>query len=51
MIEKCSTPDWTAGVSMAVMRERASELGGSCAIRPTLPGGTTVDARLPVGPT
>ena len=37
-----------AGVGMTSMRERASELGGTCSITRRLPTGTTVRAVLPV---
>ena len=37
-----------AGVGMSSMRERASELGGTCSIANAEGGGTVVHARLPV---
>ena len=37
----------TAGVGLASMRERAEELGGTCAIAVRPEGGTVVSARLP----
>jgi signal transduction histidine kinase len=40
---------WRAGVGIASMRERASELGGELVIEPSRPHGTRVAARLPVG--
>lgn len=39
---------WRAGVGIASMRERASELGGELVIEPGRPHGTRVAARLPV---
>jgi signal transduction histidine kinase len=36
-----------AGVGLTAMRERAAELGGTCAITPGPDGGTTVHARIP----
>ena len=39
---------WRAGVGIASMRERASELGGELVIEPRRPHGTRVAARLPV---
>jgi signal transduction histidine kinase len=39
---------WRAGVGIASMRERVTELGGSLAIEPCLPRGTRITARLPV---
>lgn len=41
-------PGARAGVGLASMRERASELGGSLAVRPAPDGGTLVTAVLPV---
>ncbi len=37
-----------AGIGMSSMRERASELGGTCSIASAEGGGTVVHARLPV---
>jgi signal transduction histidine kinase len=37
-----------AGVGMTSMRERATELGGTCTIASVAGGGTRVHARLPV---
>ncbi len=37
-----------SGIGMASMRERATELGGSCTVGPGPKGGTLVRARLPV---
>jgi signal transduction histidine kinase len=39
-----------SGVGLVSMRERASELGGACAIEPVIPHGTRVTARVPIGP-
>ena len=39
---------WRAGVGIATMRERASELGGDLVIEPRRPHGTRVAAHLPV---
>jgi two-component system, NarL family, sensor kinase len=39
---------WRAGVGIASMRERVSELGGEMVIEPSCPHGTRVAARLPV---
>jgi two-component system, NarL family, sensor kinase len=39
---------WRAGVGIASMRERASEVGGELVIEPSRPRGTRVVARLPV---
>jgi signal transduction histidine kinase len=36
-----------AGVGLTSMRERAAELGGTCAVEPAPGGGTVVRARLP----
>lgn len=41
-------PDWTAGVGLASMRERAAEVGGTLTAGPTANGGR-VHARLPIG--
>ncbi|MFY9468506.1 MAG: sensor histidine kinase [Solirubrobacterales bacterium] len=41
-------PDCAAGVGMSSMRERAEELGGSCAILTPAAGGTVVTAILPL---
>ena len=38
----------TAGVGMFSMRERAAELGGTCAVERTPEGGTRVLVRLPL---
>jgi signal transduction histidine kinase len=38
---------WRAGVGIASMRERVTELGGDLVIEPCLPHGTTITARLP----
>jgi signal transduction histidine kinase len=38
----------SAGVGLSSMRERASELGGSCVVQPTREGGTRVLVRLPL---
>jgi signal transduction histidine kinase len=44
-------PEWTqAGVGLRSMRERAEELGGSCAISSALSGGVRVDVSLPLAP-
>jgi signal transduction histidine kinase len=37
-----------AGVGLSSMRERTSELGGSCVVQPTREGGTRVLVRLPL---
>jgi signal transduction histidine kinase len=37
------------GVGLHSMRERAEELGGTCAVEPVPTGGTRVSVRLPVG--
>ncbi|WP_155347734.1 sensor histidine kinase [Acrocarpospora pleiomorpha] len=39
-----------AGVGLVSLRERAAELGGSCAVTSAMPKGTRVRARLPVAP-
>jgi two-component system, NarL family, sensor kinase len=41
-------PKLRAGVGMTSMRERATELGGTCTIASEAGGGTRVHARLPV---
>jgi len=38
---------WRAGVGIASMRERVTELGGDLAIEPAVPRGTRINARLP----
>jgi signal transduction histidine kinase len=40
--------DYRAGVGLTSMRERATELGGTCAIAPGNAGGTCVFIRLPL---
>jgi two-component system NarL family sensor kinase len=40
--------DRRAGVGMASMRERATELGGTCAVAPAATAGTRVLAHLPL---
>lgn len=40
--------DRRAGVGLSSMRERATELGGSCVVEPVPTGGTRVLARLPL---
>jgi len=40
--------EYGAGVGLSSMRERASELGGSCVVRSTHEGGTRVLVRLPL---
>lgn len=42
------SPETTKGVGLNSMRERASELGGTCAIQERLGGGTLIIARLPL---
>jgi signal transduction histidine kinase len=44
-------PNARSGVGMSSMRERATEIGGSCTVTPAPEGGTLVTARLPVTPT
>ena len=39
--------DRGTGVGLGSMRERAEELGGTCAVGPAPGGGTRVSARLP----
>ncbi|MGH3086000.1 MAG: sensor histidine kinase [Rubrobacteraceae bacterium] len=41
-------PMHTSGVGLVSMRERASELGGSCEIEPLPEGGTRVSVRIPM---
>ena len=41
---------WQAGFGLISMRERAAELGGSCAAGPDPDGGGRVTASLPLGP-
>ncbi|TDD83631.1 sensor histidine kinase [Actinomadura rubrisoli] len=41
-------PQVRSGIGMSSMRERATELGGSCTVGPGPKGGTLVRARLPV---
>ena len=38
---------WRAGVGIASMRERVTELGGDLVIEPNLPHGTRINAHLP----
>jgi two-component system NarL family sensor kinase len=38
---------WRAGVGIASMRERVTELGGDLVIEPAFPHGTRINARLP----
>jgi glucose-6-phosphate-specific signal transduction histidine kinase len=38
---------WRAGVGIASMRERVTELGGDLVIEPSLPHGTRINAYLP----
>jgi two-component system, NarL family, sensor kinase len=40
--------DVRSGVGLTSMRERATELGGSCELRQSARGGTVVEARIPV---
>jgi signal transduction histidine kinase len=40
-------PGYTPGVGLVSMRERASELGGSCEVEPMPEGGTRVMVRIP----
>jgi two-component system, NarL family, sensor kinase len=40
--------DYRAGVGLTSMRERATELEGTCAIAPVNAGGTCVFIRLPL---
>lgn len=42
-------PDRPSGVGLASMRERATELGGTCSVKPHDGGGTVVCAMLPLG--
>jgi two-component system, NarL family, sensor kinase len=46
----CGLDGTRAGVGLTSMRERASELGGSCSARTQLGGGTAVRASLPLTP-
>jgi signal transduction histidine kinase len=41
--------DFRPGIGLHSMRERATELGGTCAIEPRRPRGTRVVAQLPLG--
>lgn len=41
-------PGYTSGVGLVSMRERASELGGSCEVEPLPEGGTRVSVRIPM---
>jgi signal transduction histidine kinase len=41
-------PGARAGIGLASMRERASELGGTCVVEAADGGGTCVHARLPI---
>jgi signal transduction histidine kinase len=41
---------YRAGVGITSMRERATELGGTCTIEPRMPSGTLVRATFPLGP-
>nr|WP_260407685.1 sensor histidine kinase [Planomonospora venezuelensis] len=46
----CGLPQGSrSGIGMVSMRERATELGGTCAVRPAPGGGTSVEAVLPLG--
>ena len=38
---------WRAGVGIASMRERVTELGGDLVIEPNLPHGTRINAHMP----
>ena len=40
--------DYRPGIGLHSMRERAAELGGTCAIEPRRPRGTRVLAQLPL---
>jgi two-component system NarL family sensor kinase len=40
--------EWRPGVGVSSIRERATELGGSCIVSEALGGGTRVLARLPL---
>src|SRR5262249_6650011 len=42
------SPTNRAGVGLTSMRERAEELGGTCALRPRPGGGSIVSAHLPL---
>ncbi len=41
-------PEYTSGVGLVSMRERAEELGGSCEVEPGSDCGTKVSVRIPV---
>jgi signal transduction histidine kinase len=43
-------PGARAGIGLASMRERASEVGGTCVVEAAAGGGTCVHARLPISP-
>jgi len=45
---KSNGAGWQPGVGLTSMAERAAELGGSCSAGPTLAGGGTVRAALPL---
>lgn len=42
-------PTAPPGIGLASMRERAEELGGTCVIANSLPGGVKVSAQFPIG--
>jgi signal transduction histidine kinase len=47
----CGVPPGAgAGIGLSSMRERASEVGGTCTVEPRPEGGTRVHARLPLAP-